>query len=244
MTQNEVIVVNSYAWESLKKSSSKKVVLSIMLLCMIMFSINTMYGSGPSFVTNPDGTYTEIPMPPVSTDPFVLFSEVNIIQPDGVKITLETLTFEDGYISYCDVLMYSAILDTLTGYWCYAIRGEDGYLKSTGLPMHLYRGRDLDIRPGARPSDERRKEIIEKMKKEKEDRQTRNHLLFKAPWIKMGSTGTKKSLVIYAIPSDKTLTNFNDTGYFNTNDNLYPDSLTVSKLKHKKHIKLLDKKRA
>ena len=182
-----------------------KILKTMLLAVMIIFCICKTHAIEKSNIrptmlqgwkTNSDGTKEWVVTPVYSHHGFL-----RITQPDGTDIELLTTTYPSGYVHYSfvphDRPSYTAILDTLTGYWCYAKLGDDGWLETTGFPIHKHDGRDLRLDRFIIPTQEKidnfnLKEIID-------EPQTRD---FTAPWIKMGSTGFTTSLVIYVKPSD------------------------------------------
>jgi hypothetical protein len=62
-----------------------------------------------------------------------------VFQPDGERITLVFMPFDDdnGDIGFYEHTFSSrtVIKDSVSGYWCYAEKGEDGWTKSSGAPI-------------------------------------------------------------------------------------------------------------
>jgi len=109
---------------------------------------------------------------------------------------------------------YAVIYDDSLDEWCYAKRGEDGWLKSSGFSIRFYTGKEIRLKPDIRPSEERWNELEEK--NESDDEQTRS---YNAPWIPMPKTGSIQSLVIYTILADQNpQLKFDDNGFFNGNN--------------------------
>jgi hypothetical protein len=86
---------------------------------------------------------------------------VEVKQPDGTELTIYE-TGDHRYRRYHDENDYTVIKDRKTKFICYAIRGEDGNLKSSGYPIHLHSPQSLGLEPGLRPSPERIREMIRK----------------------------------------------------------------------------------
>jgi len=122
--------------------------------------------------------------------------------------------YPNGYIQYSLMSGYAVIYDDSLDEWCYAKRGEDGWLKSSGFSIRFYTGKEIRLKPDLRPSEERWNELEEK--KENDDEQTRS---YNAPWIPMPKTGSIQSLVIYVTLAEAMFNNatFTDNGWFNGN---------------------------
>ena len=167
----------------------------------------------------PDGTMdhsapvTWVPRPPQEPSGIEIVP-IQRYQPDGVRISMAYIRYPNGYMLYRTMYEYTTLLDSLTGFWCYAINDEDGRLINSGYPLHLHDPNDLGIKINIKPSIEE----IEEYREEKilEDEQTR---WFDAPYKKMPSSDNVKSLVIFVKPSDKPCAEFNNNGYLDNYQN-------------------------
>jgi len=140
--------------------------------------------------------------------------DLDIVQPDGVEVSIIKSVYREGYTEYVYKRNFAVMLDSLSGYWCYAKQGEDGWLESTGYPIHLHNPANIGIIFFERPTDERIEELIQRSRNEESQSK-----YFNAPWIKMPSIGDIQSLVIYIILADQNpTTSFNDNGFFNGNN--------------------------
>jgi hypothetical protein len=132
----------------------------IFVLAIILFYTKNLFASRDYRLNFDTGERT-----PLEPFEFNYAEKLEVIQPDGVEISInQTAFFLDRYSRYSGYSFkcYTAILDTLSNYWCYAQRGEDGWLESTGFPVHLFKGADLGLDVLIRPSQEREKEIIQR----------------------------------------------------------------------------------
>ena len=93
------------------------------------------------------------------------FTDIDLIQPDG-EVFKATLV-STGYYEYINGndLGFPIILDDASGYYCWAITGEDGYPYSSGYPVHLYPNPSLlGISSGNGYSIDVLEDILEDMK--------------------------------------------------------------------------------
>ena len=89
-------------------------------------------------------------------------------------------------------------------------------MESTGFPLHLHEGKNLNLKTGIGPSPDRVQEIIEKIRKEQDQGSLRDT----APqWVSMPTTGSIKSLVIFVKPFDRPNAVFNNNGYLDNYQN-------------------------
>ena len=186
----------------------------LLIAIIIAYSSTMMYGelqSGTGTITHPDGTIElrHVVFPRIDTEP------VTVTQPDGKKIELTKRIYSSGYVQYGMQPGYTAIHDTLTGFWCYARLGEDGWLESTGYPLHLYEGREIGINRFVRPT----KEKIDNYNKDEIINEPQSRA-FEALHLKMPNMAPidapVKPLVIYISLNDQCPLVFNDVNnHFN-----------------------------
>jgi hypothetical protein len=100
-------------------------------------------------------------------------SPVELTQPDGTLIqafiTGHRTTGYVRYYRYHDEDGYTMIRDEQTRYYCWARQCPDGWLLSTGLPVHLHNPAELGISPGEDNSPSRRQEIWDRLVSENEN---------------------------------------------------------------------------
>jgi hypothetical protein len=71
---------------------------------------------------------------------------VSYTQPDRTIINVRRLEVQSLYVWYIAQDFYTVILDTKTGFWCWAIQSDNGHdIESSGYPIHLYDPEDLEI---------------------------------------------------------------------------------------------------
>ena len=173
------------------------------LFVIIVFCINNVYGETARREGVPWYPQLEMRM-------------INAVQTDGTKVNIMAHTYPNGYIRYGISSGHTVIFDEKSENWCYAQQSEDGWIESTGYPIHLHSGNEAGVKPSVRPSKERMEEFEQNQKNESE--QTRR---FNAPWRKMPSIAPEnnriESLVIYVLLNDIALTDtvFVDVGRFN-----------------------------
>jgi len=83
---------------------------------------------------------------------------VELYQPDGTIVQAFATGGKFGNSFYgraYDKDDFTIIRDKETTYYCWAKQGADGWIESTGFPIHLYDPKTLDIKPGESDSPER-----------------------------------------------------------------------------------------
>jgi len=82
---------------------------------------------------------------------------IELYQPDGTIV--QAFATGDSFVGRAyDKDDFTIIRDKETTYYCWAKQGADGWLESTGFPIHLYDPKTLDIKPGESDSPERLEE--------------------------------------------------------------------------------------
>ena len=192
----------------------------LLLTAMIVGSMNLLYGrpqTATTRITHPDGTQEYVPI----FIPRVESEIVKVIQPDGKRIELIKRTYESGYSQYSMQPGFTAILDSLTGYWCYASLGDDGWLESTGYPLHLHNGDELGIKRTIRPSLDRIEEYKDKSTFTDPQSRALEALFLKMPNVAPVNEPIKP-LVIYISLSDQNPLDYQDPdALFNGDDDSF-----------------------
>ena len=190
---------------SSKKTSILKKIIPLFLMVILVCNLFAHYGYGLQYKYNPDGTISDEP-PEKIPFPYHKNSYIRTTQPDGTPITISVTEYlRSGYVHYAYQPYYTAILDTLTGYWCHAKIGKNGLPESTGFPLHLFTGEEANVKRNEFPSSEKLLEM-EQQKKSKGP-QSR---AFEAPYLKMPAIGPVTSLVIYVSFVDQTMQSYDD----------------------------------
>ncbi|MCL2065550.1 MAG: hypothetical protein FWG98_14420 [Candidatus Cloacimonetes bacterium] len=79
---------------------------------------------------------------------------VNLSQPDQRQI--DAFQSGDEFHRWIhDENGFTIILDPISDYWCWAIENHDGFLESTGYPVHLFTPESRGISVGENISHER-----------------------------------------------------------------------------------------
>jgi len=146
-------------------NKNKKIIIKTICAIIIMFSVHNLLASRDYIeVLNEDGVWEKGER--IGRYPgggfFIgdqIFKIKNFFQPDGTRLIISDVTYPDGYnVLYVDG--YTIILDSLSGYWCYARQNKDGWLESTGLPIHLNTPREAGVKKNEQQSAERRNVLI------------------------------------------------------------------------------------
>jgi len=80
-------------------------------------------------------------------------------QPDGTRYKALASGSSYGGGRYHDENNYTIVKEDSTGIYCWGKQDSDGWLKSTGFPVHLYDPKNLDIEPFESDSPERNEEM-------------------------------------------------------------------------------------
>ena len=70
---------------------------------------------------------TWVPRPPQEPVDTIIVPTARY-QPDGVRIIMAYTEYPNGYRYYRNIDGYTTLLDSLTGFWCYAIKDENDRL--------------------------------------------------------------------------------------------------------------------
>ena len=84
---------------------------------------------------------------------------VQLTQPDKTIVDAFATGNDPGFIRCHDANDYTIVKDRKTGFFCWAYLDSDGYLESTGFPIHLYNPKDLGLEPGIYPKRLRDEDI-------------------------------------------------------------------------------------
>ena len=96
-----------------------------------------------------------IPDPDSEWDIEVVLMIIELIQPDGAKIPIESIYGgENNPGSFQRMNGFTVIINKESGFWCWAYQNENGDLESTGYPAHLYDPIELGLEKNIRMSRE------------------------------------------------------------------------------------------
>ena len=86
-------------------------------------------------------------------------------QPDGTKVIFETVFGGENNPSFFDRINgFTITFDYNTKFYCWARQSEDGWLQSTGYPVHLYDPEKLGLKKNIRITKERAEEQAESIR--------------------------------------------------------------------------------